>query len=163
MPDAAPYKNMQGKHFEGPPIEDHFQKQAYLDWLCTPPQERNPKSKKAFAEHLGIERKTLYRWEDDIEFMKEWEKRYYKTIGNPGRKQEIMDTLYRTATDPDDPKHVQAADKYFAIEGSLKPQKMEVTVSKSANDLTDEALDAMIAAHAETEQRKRAMEQRVED
>lgn len=132
-----------GKH-NVVPISD-FRKQAFLDWLCTPPRERDPKTFKAFAESIGVDRRTLQNWRDDKEFLEEWEKRYLKTIGDPSRKSQIMETLLQTATDPDDPKHVQAAKTYFEIEGSVKPAKMQVEVSGSAKELTDEQLQALIA------------------
>ena len=127
------------------PIGD-FRKQAYLDWLCTPPKERDPKTHQHFADTISVDRRTLQNWRDDREFVLEWEKRYLKTIGDPGRKQEIMNTLYKTATDGDDPKHVAAAKQYFEIEGSLRPQDATVRITKDPTDLTDDQLEDTIAA-----------------
>lgn len=137
------------------PITD-FRKQAFLGWLCTPVKERDPKTKGALAEKLGIDRQTLSAWVKDKEFLEEWERRYLATIGDPSRKSEIMDTLYRTATDPDDPKHVQAAKQYFEIEGSVKPAKIDLQVSGSPKELTDEQLAEIIQLKAvgEMENRK---------
>lgn len=137
------------------PITD-FRKQAYLEWLCTPPKEREPKHKIELAKQLNIDRQTLTAWQNDKEFLEEWERLYLKTIGNPERKQEIMDTLYRTAIDNDDPKHVSAAKQYFEIEGSVKPQRMQVELSGSAKELTDEQLDALIADKAVSMKESRA-------
>lgn len=137
------------------PIDD-WRKQRFLDWLCTVPKEREPRTMEALADELSLTRRTLTTWKtDDKEFIEAWEKRYLQTIGNPGVKQEIMETLRRTATDPDDPKHVQAAKTYFEIEGSMKPAKMEVNVTRAAKDLTDEQLDALIAEHAMNERQVR--------
>jgi len=136
------------------PISD-FRKQAYLDWLCTPLKERDPTSEVKLSEQLGVTRKTLFNWRDDMEFIEAWEKRYLKTIGNPSRKSEIMDTLYKTATDPDDPKHVTAAKTYFEIEGGLKPTKMEVSVTRPAAELTDDELDAILAEKISSEKQAR--------
>jgi hypothetical protein len=136
------------------PITD-FRKQAFLDWLCTPLKERDPKTFAALGEQLGVDRRTLQNWRDDKEFLEAWEKRYLKTIGDPSRKSEIMDTLYKTATDPDDPKHVTAAKTYFEIEGGLKPTKMEVSVTRPAADLTDDELDAILAEKISTEKKAR--------
>lgn len=122
-----------------------FRQQAFLDWLCTPVKEREPRHMKDLEEQLGVTRRTMTNWKVDREFLEEWERRYLKEIGNPERKSEIMDTLYKTAIDPDDPKHVQAAKQYFEIEGSLKPAQMEVSIRKEASELTDEQL-AQVAA-----------------
>lgn len=141
---------------QGIPISD-FRKQRFLDWLCTPVKERQPRKMEELAEELGTTRRTLTTWKtDDKEFMEEWEKRYLKTIGDPSRKSLIMDTLLRTATDPDDPKHVQAAKAYFEIEGSIKPAKMQVEVSREASKLTDEQLDELVALKAAQEKNLRS-------
>lgn len=137
------------------PISD-FRKQAFLKWLCTPIKEREPKTLGDLADELGVDRRTLHNWKgDDREFIDAWEKLYLRTIGNPERKQKIMDTLYRTATDPDDPKHVAAAKQYFEIEGSIKPSKVEVSVTKDAQKLTDEQLDEILAIKAAAEKQHR--------
>lgn len=143
-----------GKHMVVP-ISD-FRKQAFLAWLCTPVKERDPRTMEDLAEQLGVTRRTLTNWKtDDKEFIDEWEKRYLKTIGDPSRKSEIMDTLLRTATDSDDPKHVQAAKAYFEIEGSIKPAKMQVEVTREAKELTDDELAQLIALKAEAEHERR--------
>jgi hypothetical protein len=143
-----------GKHMHIPVTD--FRKQKYIEWLTTPPKDRDPKTKTDLAEMLGVTRMTLHNWQEDKEFVEAWEKRYLKTIGDPGRKQTIMDTLYRTATDGDDPKHVQAAKQYFEIEGSLQPQKMKVEISGTAKDLSDEDLDKLLAEVAASEKKNRA-------
>jgi hypothetical protein len=147
-----------GKHMIIP-ISD-FRKQALLDWLCTPPREREPNTFALLAEQLGVDRRTLQNWRDDKEFLEAWEKKYLRTIGDPSKKSEIMATLFRTATDADDPKHVQAAKAYFEIEGSMKPTRMEVTVQRPAAELSDEQLAMLLAerAEAEKDQRLRAVD-----
>lgn len=141
------------------PITDS-RKQAFLRWLCTPMKEREPRSITDFAETIGVHRTTLTAWRDDKEFLEAWEKLYLRTIGDPSKKSEIMQTLFRTATDQDDPKHVQAAKAYFEIEGSIKPARMEVTVQRPAAELTDDQLATLLAERAEAEkaQRIRAVE-----
>ena len=145
---AEGFVDGRGKHMIIPVAD--WRKQRYLEWLCTAPADREPKAKRDLAAELGLERRALWSWEQDPEFLREWEKTYLKTIGNPGRKQQIMDTLFRTATDGDDPKHVAAAKEYFAIEGSLKPQKVQVSVNRDPDELTDEAIEGLIAAHAQS-------------
>jgi len=147
-------------HHAHVPVSD-FRKQRFLSWLCTPLKERDPRTISDLASELGVDRRTLQNWRDDKDFIEAWEKLYLKTIGDPSKKSEIMATLFRTATDPDDPKHVQAAKTYFEIEGSLKPARMEVQVSnKPATELTDAQLAELIAerAQAEKNQRLRAVE-----
>lgn len=137
------------------PLSD-FRKQAFLDWLTTPPREREHRTLDAFAEAIDVHANTLTAWKRDADFLAEWEKRYLSGIGSPERKQNIMDTLLRTATDQDDPKHVQAAKTYFEIEGSMRPQKMQVEVTRAVRDLSDAELAGLIAEKAEREQESRA-------
>lgn len=136
------------------PITD-FRKQAFLRWLCTPVKEREPHTFELFGKEIGVDRRTLQNWRDDKEFLEAWEKMYLRTIGDPSKKSEIMATLFRTATDADDPKHVQAAKAYFEIEGSMKPSKMEVTVQRPAAELTDDQLATLLAERAEAEKAQR--------
>lgn len=44
-------------------------KLEYLNWLLTPPGEREPSTKEAMAAQLGVHRGTLNNWEDSDEFM----------------------------------------------------------------------------------------------
>ncbi len=131
-----------------------FRKQAYIEWLCTPPDDRE-RSEAELAAEFGVKVTTMRAWKRDVEFIEEWQKLYLKTIGNPGVKQEIMETLRRTATDPDDPAHVRAAEAYFKIEGSLRPQ-MDVKVSRTdLSEVSDEELAALAAQRADDELRRR--------
>lgn len=148
--------DLKGKHGNIHNAPPEFVKEAFMGWLLTPPKERDPRTIIDFAKKFNVTRRTLDEWQyRNKEFMEEWERRYLKTIGNPGRKQTIMDTLFRTATDADDPKHVQAAKTYFEIEGSMKPTRMQVEVSKSATELTDAELAAILNAKASDEVARR--------
>ena len=139
------------------PITD-FRKQRLLHWLCTPPSERDPSTLNDLADELQLTRRTLTNWKtDDKEFLEAWEKLYLKTIGNPEVKMKIMKTLERTASDADDPKHVQAAKAYFEIEGSVKPAKMQVEVTqRPAKELSDDELAELISINAKAEQEQRS-------
>lgn len=71
-----------GKRWVDPKV-----KQEYLDWLLTLPGEREPASKKAMAEKLGVHWRTLYNWEGTEEFQEairrvklEWGSRWYPDV-----------------------------------------------------------------------------------
>lgn len=69
----------------------------YLNWLLTPPGERDPKTKGAFAESIGVAVKSLYNWEHS-----EWFQSQIRQARGPlyaswygdivGRMKEIVDT-----------------------------------------------------------------------
>lgn len=43
-------------------------KESYLNWLLTPPGEREPASKQEFANVHGVSYRVLYYWEDEEDF-----------------------------------------------------------------------------------------------
>lgn len=43
-------------------------RQEYLEWLMTPPTEREPRTKSEVAAVLGVSERTLYNWEGSEEF-----------------------------------------------------------------------------------------------
>jgi hypothetical protein len=132
-------------------------KHRFINWLLTPPAERDPKTQTALAEELGVQKSRLAEWKRDEEFLREWNAQYLRWLSNPSDKMSIIHTLKQTATDPDDPKHVQAAKAFFEIEGSLRPSRgaVDVTVSTKPSDLSDEDLRRLMAAKANDELAKR--------
>jgi hypothetical protein len=71
-----------GKRYIDPAI-----KAKYLEWLMTPPGDREPRAKTAMAEELGVSFKTLYNWESEPLFQEklrtlklEWGNRWYPDI-----------------------------------------------------------------------------------
>ncbi len=120
---------------------DDFRRQVFIEWLCTPKRDREPQTQDEFAEQHGIGYTSLNRWKKDRTFLLAWEQYYLQTVGSPERKQNLLDTLYRTGTDADDPRHVAAASKYMELVDGLRPQKLDITVNRPAKDLSDEELD----------------------
>jgi hypothetical protein len=139
--------------------KDDFKRQVFIEWLCTPKRDREPPTQEAFAREQFMDPNILSRWKKERQFLLEWESYYLATIGSPERKQNLLDTLYRTGTDPDDPRHVAAAAKYMELVDGLKPQKLEVTVNRPAKDLTDEELDAIAGQFVSRERAAREQEQ----
>ena len=137
---------------------DTDKQQRVIEWLCTPKREREPTTQEELAIELRISPSTLRKWRDHPEFLKRWEAHYLTTVGSPERKQTLMDTLFRTGSDADDPRHVQAASKYMEIAEGLRPQQIEVTVKRPVQEWTDEMLDAVIARQAENERGLRLVE-----
>jgi hypothetical protein len=134
-----------------PPIDD-FRKQRLLEWLLTPIPDREPKTLQGLADEVGMTRRQLTTWKSEADFLEEWERQYRNSVGSPERKQAVIDTLFKTATDQDDPKHVQAAGKYLEAVDAIAPQKMDITVKGGkVSELSDEQLAELMAAHAASE------------
>jgi hypothetical protein len=131
------------------------QQEKFIEWLLMPKEARTARTQKDLAGVLGVGEQTLTKWKKDPEFIQAWEARYYEGIGDPGKKAEIMATLLETATDREDPKHVQAAKAYMEIEGSLRPtQQVEMTV-RPLSELSDTELAKLAAMATEDELAKR--------
>ena len=138
--------------------KDDFKRQLFIEWLCTPKRDREPPTQEAFARLHFVNPDTLSLWKRDRTFLLAWENHYLATVGSPERKQTILDTLYRTGSDPDDPRHVAAAAKYMELVDGLKPQRLDVHLHRPAKDLTDDELNAIAARYAEQEQAARKQE-----
>lgn len=122
-----------------------------IEWLLRPKSERVPRTQSDLASQMGCDPSQLSAWKRDVEFLQAWDSQYLQTIGSPDAKMKIMQTLMATATDPDDPKHVQAAKTYMEIEGSLRPSKAQVDVNlhgAKPSELTDAQLDELMSSKA---------------
>jgi len=129
-----------------------FRIQRALEWLCTPPNEREPRTQSELAEELGMTPSWISSLKNEGSFLRLWEDRYRKTVGNPGKVGEVLQALQETAADRTDPRQVPAARAYLEALDVMKPRKVDVTVtSTAAKALTDEQLTEMIAARAAQE------------
>lgn len=126
---------------------------AYIDWLCMLPKDRTPGTQREFAESIGTDGAVLVRWRKEPEFLRLWEARYRQTVGSLEKQQAVLDSLYKAATDLDDPRMVTAAKAFLEAVDGVKPRKMDITVTpgKAAAALTDEELMAMLADRAARE------------
>lgn len=129
------------------PFGDDPRKVRFLDWLCTPPTEREPRTRKALAEELRITTRLLNVWQNKPDFREAWDRQAKAVAGSPERAQHVLDTLYAAAVDPSNRNQVQAAKLYLEATNAIKPQSMEVTVKRAA-ELSDEELDALLAQGA---------------
>ena len=134
---------------------DDERKQRLIEWLCTPKRDREPSTMGELAKRLRCRVQKLSDWKQDPEFIKRWEAHYLRTVGSPERKQTLMDTLLRTGSDADDPRHVQAAKTYLEIAEGLRPVTILSGTIRPVEEWTDEMIDAAIARHAEREKEQR--------
>ena len=127
--------------------------QAYLDWLCTPPMERNPGSKNKMALELGVDVKTLRRWEKKPVFRDQWQNRVDDIQGSPERTQGVLDMLYTKAMDGD----TKSAQLYLQATNRMAPPTIEVKSDRKAQELSDGELDELIGALAAREKETRSL------
>jgi hypothetical protein len=121
--------------------------QVILEWLCTPIADREPTTKTAVIQLLGIAPADWKAWTNDGEFLAAWETLYRRTVGSPEKKQHVLDELFATATDRTDPRQVPAARAYLEAIDAVKPKQVDVNVTNNATlaSLTDEELRRMMA------------------
>jgi hypothetical protein len=127
--------------------DDDWRKVKVMEWLTTPVPEREPSSRQKLADLLGVDVRTVRGWTEHPQFVEEWRRRSSAIIGSPDRSRQIMDTLYRAATDPRNRLQVQAAKLYLEATNAIRPPAMEVTV-KRTTELSDAELDALLAQGA---------------
>ena len=81
---------------------------VYVEWLITPKELRNPRTKKDLAILLGVSDNTLRRYESDSWLKTEFIRRS-RAAFTVARASDIIETLYVRAMDPNDPQGVTAA------------------------------------------------------
>jgi len=119
----------------------------YINWLCTPPSEREPASKEAYAALIGVNVSTLRRWEKKDIFRKAWQSRVDDLQGSPERSQRLLDTLYERAVNGD----IKAAQLYLQATNRMAPQTVTVRSDKASTELSDSELDELIGLMAQRE------------
>jgi hypothetical protein len=126
----------------------------YLDWLCTAPSERTPPSKNKMAEHLGVDVKTLRRWEKKANFRQQWKDKVDDIQGSPERTQAVLDMLFNKATQDND---VKSAQLYLQATNRMAPPTVEVKSDRKLTELSNDELDALIASVASREKETRTL------
>lgn len=81
---------------------------AYLEWLCTPEQLREPSTKRDFAEMMGVHESTLWRYEQRQDFQKEYMRRR-RGLFKVTDAQSVLKAQIQIASDPDHKSSTQAA------------------------------------------------------
>lgn len=136
-----------------PQMLDARQEQ-YLNWLLTPPSERQPSSQQKYCEQHGVDPTTVRRWQKKPAFLKEWERRVEELQGSPERTQRLFDALYEKALDGD----VRAAKLYLEATHRLTPPpSATAATAKNMNELSDSELDELIAKMADREKQQRQL------
>jgi hypothetical protein len=69
---------------------------AYVDWLLTPEDHRDPPTKREFAERWGVSRQTLYRDAQEASVQKALAERA-RGVARVDRLPDVLNALYRIA------------------------------------------------------------------
>jgi len=114
--------------------------EAYLAWLLTPEDTRNPGTKKEWAELNDVHYNTLGVWEKNKIFKERWNLGVKGMAQSPERTQALLDALYAKGISGD----VKSAELYLKATGQMQQAQTVNINTSSVKELTDEELQAMI-------------------
>lgn len=135
-------------------ILEDARKVRFLNWLTTPPQEREPRSQRLLAEELGCSDRLLRVWKSDPGFRALWDKQAKDIVGDPEQVQMVLMKLRDHALDDTSPKQMKAAELYLRSVEAIKPPQADLA-SKKAAELSDAELDALLQEAAQREKQMR--------
>lgn len=128
----------------------------FIEWLVTPKPLRKPRSQPAWAAEHGLAVGTVYKWRQDPDFKRAWDRRMRELDINPETVGEVLKSMHTKAVEGHD---VQAAKLWLEVAG-VYTKKTEVTVDdkRDLKDLSDQELDELLASEATDElQARRAL------
>lgn len=131
------------------------QQEEYLEWLLTPKEGRNPKTKKDWAEQHGVHFNTLGQWEKKKEFSERWALGVKGLTQSPERTQALLDALYTKGIAGDH----RSAELYLKATGQMATQQnINIKTETSVKDLSDEDLESLIAEMAKNTKEQRQVD-----
>lgn len=121
-----------------PPRTELLEGQAeFIEWLCTPPPDRDPRSQNELARRLGKDPGTLTRWKDDPLVREQWERRLRQMNVSPEAMQPIIQTLHAKAVGGD----IKAAELYMKYVAQISPpKKVEIDDKRGIEELSDDEI-----------------------
>ena len=128
------------------PVKDVERREAYLQWLTTPKDQREIQSERKLAEHLETSRANLHRWKNDWRFAAQVTERLARHL-DVAELPDVMASLLTQAKDPDSPRSVSAANTLLGyVKWNLeRAEDLNVDVKNLSDDelrdLMFEALD----------------------
>lgn len=120
-------------------------KEAYLEWLLTPEAEREPRTKRGLAESLGVSTQTLRNYAKDPWLQRELIQRG-RALARVERATDVLESLYRQAKDPENPRSVQASKVFLDwIARTVDDPQLEDLAELSDEEIED-ALESIRAS-----------------
>ncbi len=118
------------------------EQEAYLAWLITPDDSKNPSTKKAYAEKAEVHLNTLGYWEKKKNFIERWKLAIEGRNQSPERSGKLLEVLYIKGLAGD----LKAAELFLKATGQMPnaSQTLNIKTESSVKDLSDEDLQAMI-------------------
>lgn len=117
-----------------------------IDWLTDPRPTTKPKpegkgSQAAFCKEIGVNDRTMVEWKAMPKFRAAWDKRCHELNVNPGRVQDIINTLHEKAVEGD----VKSAKLYLEYVERISPPRVIVeSPDKKINEYSDAEIVKML-------------------
>jgi hypothetical protein len=125
----------EGESWKTGSAETRAKQEAYVEWVLTPASERDISTKTAFAEFLDVSTRTLRNYAADPWVQNEIIERG-RALMRVERAQDVLDALYRRATDPSDKSAVSAARVWLDWAATVT----EIINEKDVEDWSDDEL-----------------------
>ena len=121
--------------------------QAWLDWVALPEDEREPRSKQALADSLGINITTIHRWQSDPRLLRPQAASHAAWVQSFAIPKALK-ALATQAADPENPRSVQASKVLLQIVTEERVAQVEAETSESfdAGALTTDQLRDLASA-----------------
>jgi len=128
---------------------------AFLEWLCTPRELRDPPQQKAWAAANQVDPMVVTAWKKDIKFREHWDRRLTELQIDPERIDLVMEALYQRAVAGSE----KAIQMYLQVVREFRPSRASIEDSEGdvvLASLSDDELAAMIAEAADQERERRS-------
>jgi hypothetical protein len=117
------------------------EQEAYLAWLLTPEDQREPATKRAYADSKEMHENTLRGWEKKKNFIERWKLGVEGLNQSPERTQKLLDALYIKGISGD----TKSAELYLKATGNMpNASTLNIKTETSLRDISDEELEKMI-------------------
>jgi hypothetical protein len=117
------------------------EQEAYLAWLLTPEDQREPATKRAYADSKEMHENTLRSWEKKKNFIERWKLGVEGLNQSPERTQKLLDALYIKGISGD----TKSAELYLKATGNMpNASTLNIKTETSLRDISDDELEKMI-------------------
>jgi len=129
------------------------EQENYLVWLLTPEAQRDPQTKKAWAEINGVHINTVGVWEKKKPFIERWKLGVEGLSQSPERTQKLLDALYIKGVAGD----TKSAELYLKATGGMpNSATLNIKTETSLRDLSQDELEQLILELSVNQSKKSA-------
>jgi hypothetical protein len=121
-----------------------------IDWLVEQPGRRMPRTMGEWCRENIVNPSVAANWKRDEAFRAAWDRKMHEAAVSPDLEQEILDNLHAIATSQVKDA-VPAAKLWISVAQEFRLSAPKADPTEALQDMSDEELEALIAAHAKSE------------